>query len=127
MLRDAVDEYLGCGDLHEGFARVHCPDCGHNIFVAFSCKQRCICPSCHQKRSLVTAINIAEHIAAPVAHRHIADDDTDTPYRKLCRGVGRLIKRVYEVDPLICSECGGTMSIVSFIERTDQSDVIERV
>jgi len=39
------------------------------MFVGFSCKQRCICPSCHQKRTLVTAINIAENICAPVPHR----------------------------------------------------------
>ncbi|MDA7903750.1 hypothetical protein N9B31_08815, partial [Mariniblastus sp.] len=29
----------------------------------------------------------------------------------------RLIKRVYEFDPLECSECGGAMKIISFIER----------
>ena len=38
-----------------------------------------------------------------------------------------LIKRVYEVDPLCCPQCGGTMAIVSFIERKDQADVIPRV
>ena len=42
--------FLRCGDLAEGFARVRCPDCRHEFFVAFSCKQRCACPSCHQKR-----------------------------------------------------------------------------
>jgi len=28
-----------------------------------------------------------------------------------------LIKRVYEVDPLVCAKCGGQMKIISFIER----------
>jgi hypothetical protein len=37
-----------------------------------------------------------------------------------------LIKRVYEVDPLECPQCGGTMKIISFIER-NQGDVIERI
>ena len=37
-----------------------------------------------------------------------------------------LIKRVYEVDPLECPQCGGAMKIVSFIERC-QADVIERI
>jgi hypothetical protein len=37
-----------------------------------------------------------------------------------------LIKRVYEVDPLACPECGCPMRIVSFIERHPQ-DVIERI
>jgi hypothetical protein len=69
VIRKAVDAFLGCGDLREGFARVRCPDCGHSLFVAFSCKQRGICPSCHQKRMLVTAINIAENVAVSVPHR----------------------------------------------------------
>ena len=38
----------------------------------------------------------------------------------------RLIKRVYEVDPLECPCCGGQMKIVSFIERC-QGDVIEQI
>jgi hypothetical protein len=37
-----------------------------------------------------------------------------------------LIKRVYEVDPLECPKCGGTMKIISFIER-GQQDVLARI
>jgi hypothetical protein len=37
-----------------------------------------------------------------------------------------LIKRVYEVDPLQCSKCGGTMKVVAFIEPP-QGKVIERI
>ena len=37
-----------------------------------------------------------------------------------------LIKRVYEVDPLCCPECGGQMQVVSFIEPP-QADVIEEL
>ena len=37
-----------------------------------------------------------------------------------------LIKRVYEVDPLSCPECGGQMKVVSFIEPP-QADVIEAI
>ncbi len=55
-------------------------------------------------------------------------DDEDTPYRKLCRmRWAALIKRVYEVDPLLCPKCGGTMAVVSFIEKRDQADVIEKI
>ena len=63
--------FLSCGDLHEGFARVRCPDCQHEMFVAFSCKQRCTCPSCHQKRTLLTALHVAEEVCSPVAHRQV--------------------------------------------------------
>ena len=37
-----------------------------------------------------------------------------------------LIKRVYEVNPLECPQCGGVMKIISFIER-GQQDVVERI
>ena len=53
-------------------------------------------------------------------------DDEDTPYRKLCRmRWAALIQRVYEVDPLRCPKCGGTMRIIAFLEKRDQADVIE--
>jgi hypothetical protein len=35
-----------------------------------------------------------------------------------------LIKMVYEVDPLKCPKCGGTMKIIGFIEETV---VIEKI
>ena len=63
--------YLKCGDLHEGFARVRCADCKHEMFVAFSCKQRCTCPSCHQKRTLMTGIHVAEDVCFPARHRQV--------------------------------------------------------
>ncbi|MDY0166721.1 MAG: hypothetical protein RBS80_09275 [Thermoguttaceae bacterium] len=37
-----------------------------------------------------------------------------------------LIKRVYEVDPLTCSRCGGPMKVIAFIEPP-QTDVIEKI
>ncbi len=37
----------------------------------YSCKQRCTCPSCHQKRALLTAIHVAEEVCFPVAHRQV--------------------------------------------------------
>ncbi len=54
-LRRAVEEnvlerFLECGDLHCGFARIRCGGCGHDLLLAFSCKTRYFCPSCHQKR-----------------------------------------------------------------------------
>jgi len=67
----SVAAFLKCGDLEEGFARVRCPDCHHEMFVAFSCKQRCTCPSCHQKRTLLTALHVAEEVCSPVAHRQV--------------------------------------------------------
>ena len=55
-------------------------------------------------------------------------DDEGTPYRKLCRmRWAALIQRVYEVDPLRCPKCGGTMRIIAFLEKRDQADVIEKI
>ncbi len=66
---EAVRRFLRCGDPTAGFARVRCRDCRHEIFVAFSCRRRCFCPSCHQKRSLIFADQVAHEICAPVPHR----------------------------------------------------------
>ena len=32
---DVIHRYLDCGDLHFGFARVKCEDCGHEFLLAF--------------------------------------------------------------------------------------------
>ncbi len=49
-VKQVIYRYLDCGILHNGFARVRCQDCGHEYLLAFSCKRRHFCPSCHQKR-----------------------------------------------------------------------------
>lgn len=33
------------------------------------------------------------------------------------RSWARLIRQAYEVDPLVCPHCGGTMKIIAVIER----------
>ena len=40
------------------------------------------------------------------------------------RGWAEMIRKIYEVDPLVCPECGGRMKIVAFI--TDYS-VLDRI
>jgi len=67
----AIAEFLECGDLHAGFTRLHCPDCGHEYLLAFSCKQRGLCASCHQRRTLTEAAFIADDLCAAVPHRHV--------------------------------------------------------
>ena len=71
IVERSVMAFLACGDLHYGFARVRCGDCHHEMFVAFSCKQRCSCPSCHQKRALLTARHVAEEVCFAVPHRQV--------------------------------------------------------
>ncbi len=69
VVRSSINKFLKCGDLKEGFARVRCPDCGSEYFVAFSCRQRCCCPSCDQKRALLLGHRLTEEILSGVPHR----------------------------------------------------------
>jgi len=43
-VEQVINRYLDCGDLHNGFARVKCKDCGHEYLLAFSCKLCCFLP-----------------------------------------------------------------------------------
>lgn len=39
----------------------------------------------------------------------------DPDLRALRRRWAELIRRIYEVDPLVCPRCGGTMRIIAFL------------
>ena len=65
----AIKRFVECGDPHHGFARIYCETCGYDFLLAFSCKTRYFCPSCHQKRVLLYAEWVEESVLAPVAHR----------------------------------------------------------
>ena len=69
--QEAVYRYLDCGIFECGFARARCGECGHDFFVAFSCKLRCICPSCHAKREILWAEWAAEELLEDVPHRQV--------------------------------------------------------
>jgi ribosomal protein S27E len=66
---DVVYRYLECGDLHFGFARVKCQDCGHEYLLAYSCKRRHFCPSCHQKRVVEFGEWLCSQVLKLVPHR----------------------------------------------------------
>ena len=40
------------------------------------------------------------------------------------KGWAEMIRKVYEVDPMVCPQCGGTMNVISFL--TDYS-VVDRI
>ena len=55
-------------------------------------------------------------VADAGAHEGSEDDGlTDAQRRARRREWARLIRRVYEVDPLVCPKCGGEMKIISVI------------
>jgi len=48
---------------------VYCPGCRHDYLLAFSCKARYFCPSCHQKRVLAYGDWVEQNVLAAVPHR----------------------------------------------------------
>jgi hypothetical protein len=61
-VRQAFRKYLACGIFAHGFARAWCDDCGHDYFVAYSCKGRGVCPSCNTRRMVETAAHLTDHV-----------------------------------------------------------------
>jgi hypothetical protein len=70
IIPEVVNKFFECGDLHHGFARVRCEQCKHEYLLAFSCKGRWFCPSCHQKKVQLFGELLTETILYPVPHRH---------------------------------------------------------
>jgi len=53
VVAQIADKFLACGVLEHGFARIRYDDCAHEYLLAFSCKARYFCPSCHAKRLVI--------------------------------------------------------------------------
>lgn len=66
---DALERYTECGVLRYGAVRYRCPGCGHDVFVAFSCKRRGVCPSCDAKRSAVITAAALDRLLPPARYR----------------------------------------------------------
>ena len=69
-IEKVIYRYLDCGDLHQGFARIRCNDCGHEYLLSFSCKRRHFCPSCHQKRVVEFGEWLCMDVLKKIPHRH---------------------------------------------------------
>ena len=69
IISEVICKYLECGIFENGTARVYCYECGHDFFVAFSCKVRMFCPSCSQKRTLIWSAWVKENVLKNVPHR----------------------------------------------------------
>ncbi len=71
VIAEVVEKYLACGILKHGFARVRCGACTHEYLLAFSCKCRYFCPSCHAKRLALWGLWLEETLLADVPHRQV--------------------------------------------------------
>ncbi len=69
-MAEALYSFLECGIPENDMARVLCEECGHDFFVAYSCRCRVACPSCSTKRSILFGEKVRE-IVKPVSHLHI--------------------------------------------------------
>ena len=102
---NVIERFLACGDPQHGFARLYCGQCRHACILAFSCKARYFCPSCHQKRVLAYGEWVESNVLAPVPHRQYVFTlprllrpmfaRRRALLGKLCNIVERLLARAY--------------------------------
>lgn len=66
-----VDQFLACGLLEHGFARIRYDTCAREYLLAFSCRCRYFCPSCHAKHLARWSLWLDDTPLAPVPHRQV--------------------------------------------------------
>ena len=59
------EQYLRCGILEHGMARLRCRRCGHEMVLAWSCKRRGFCPSCCGRRMSDLAAHLVDAVLPP--------------------------------------------------------------
>jgi hypothetical protein len=69
LIQPAVQTFRLYGDWKQGIARIHCADCGYDLFVPFSCKSFFLCPSCSQKRTLHLGEYLSKDLLLSLPHR----------------------------------------------------------
>jgi hypothetical protein len=86
VVRRVVEQFLDCGDLRCGFARLWCPTCRKDLLLPYSCRRRCFCPSCHQKRALLFAEHIDEEVLG------------DLPVRQYVVTIPKMLRLCFKYD-----------------------------
>jgi len=110
----ALESFQRCGLLAHGFARVRCPECRHEYLLAFSCKQRCLCPSCHAKRQAAFGEFVTGEILEPVPHRHVVLSLPRRlrPFFRRRKRLTRLARLAYETLKELLQAAAGTHTAV---------------
>jgi len=87
--KNVLERFLDCGDPQRGFARIRCAGCGQDLLLAFSCKTRDFCPSCHHKRVLAWGHWVEASVLRPffACHRSLLGE--------LCRIISRSLTQAY--------------------------------
>ena len=86
VTRRVVEQFLDCGDLRCGFARLRCAACRKELLLPWSCRRRCFCPSCHQKRSLLFAEHVDEEVLS------------DLPVRQYVVTIPKMLRLCFKYD-----------------------------
>jgi hypothetical protein len=86
VVRQVVEQFLECGDLRCGFARLWCPTCRKDLLLPWSCRRRCFCPSCHQKRTLLFAEHVDEEVLG------------DLPVRQYVVTIPKMLRLPFKYD-----------------------------
>jgi len=86
VVRRVVEQFLDCGDLRCGFARLWCPNCRRDLLLPWSCRRRCFCPSCHQKRALLFAEHVDEEVLG------------DLPVRQYVVTIPKMLRLSFKYD-----------------------------
>ncbi|MFM7204540.1 MAG: transposase zinc-binding domain-containing protein [Myxococcota bacterium] len=68
-VRSTLEKFTECGVLRFGFARIKCPDCGHEELLPLSCRFRGFCPSCHARRLAEWSDWVLETVLPDVRYR----------------------------------------------------------
>jgi len=114
-VKKVIYRYLDCGDPHNGFARVRCKDCGHEYLLAFSCKRRHFCPSCHQKRVVEFGEWLCQEVIKAVPHRHFIFS------------IPKILRRYFLYDRGLLSDlsrCGWESLKTFFQEAVPEEDAV---
>ena len=123
--------YLACGDFAHGFAHVRCRDCDHELLVAFSCKNRGVCPSCAGRRMANTAAHLVDRVLPSVPVRQFV---LSFPYELsglaatrpdvlavLCRIFGEAIALHYRTWAKSAGFAASRTGAVTFVHRFGSS------
>ena len=69
FVKRELAEFAGCGDFERGFVQTVCRQCGEELRVPFSCKNRGFCPSCMGRRMAEGAALLVDHVLPAVGYR----------------------------------------------------------
>ena len=117
----ALEKFVECGVMRYGVVRFRCPECGQDMFVAFSCKRRGLCPSCDAKRSVIITAQALDRLLAFVPYRQWV---LVIPKRlryfinrspELAGQLSKIFAR--EINRFLCRNNAGTPAQLHFIQR----------